>query len=347
MTNACTISPSATPIDNNAVKSPGARNATRRHRQHSRPYSARTTSKPTSPSSSPMAARTKSVWPAGISLRIAETGTGAPQRAGGERPQPLRDLIAARHAVVPGIDPDGDALAHRRRKPELVGDGERQQQHADSDDHERDAAARDAVQTEKHERQHEGGTQILLQEKEQQHERHADDHRTDVLPAGNLQVAEPGPRRRRRLRELAQELEPAREIRRQRKDDEQPDRLDRLHAKQIDLRAARARSAAEHQQQRRQPQRQEERQRDRATEPRRFEIDERERDEGRGAADDAQRKAGRRGPCPAADPAAPPCSSGRCRSASARSAGAPGHRRCRAIGARDERPRTPRRTGPR
>ena len=36
-------------------------------------------------------------------LRIAQTRTGAPRRTGGQRPQPLRNLIAARYAVVPGV----------------------------------------------------------------------------------------------------------------------------------------------------------------------------------------------------------------------------------------------------
>ena len=48
-------------------------------------------------------------------VRAAESRAGAPRAAGRQRPQPVRDLVAAGHAVVPRIEPDHHALPHRRR----------------------------------------------------------------------------------------------------------------------------------------------------------------------------------------------------------------------------------------
>ena len=50
--------------------------------------------------------------------------------------------------------------------------------------------------------------------------------------------AQPRPRCGRRLRQLAQEVQPAGEVGRDREHDQQPDRLDRLHAEQVHLDAA-------------------------------------------------------------------------------------------------------------
>ncbi len=49
---------------------------------------------------------------AGDRLRAAEAGAAAPDRAGRERPQAVRDVGAARHAVVPWVGPHHHALPH-------------------------------------------------------------------------------------------------------------------------------------------------------------------------------------------------------------------------------------------
>ena len=94
---------------------------------------------PTNPHSSPIAGSTRSVWPAGIRAGIAPARAGTPQAAGRERPDRVRQLIAARYVVVPGRKPHGNARHHRRRLAQLVPDSDAR--HQERQTHQRQAGA--------------------------------------------------------------------------------------------------------------------------------------------------------------------------------------------------------------
>ena len=83
---------------------------------------------PRKPHSSPSAARIRSVCAAGTSCGVAESDPRARHAAGGERPQRVRQLIAAVHQVVPGREPHRDAVADGVRDAEQIAGGEAERQ---------------------------------------------------------------------------------------------------------------------------------------------------------------------------------------------------------------------------
>ena len=162
----------------------------------------------------------------------------------------MRDLVAADDAVVPGIDPDPHALANRRRKPDRVGDGKAGNEHAESHEDERQPAAGDGIQRDHDAREDECRPEVLLEEEEREHERHASHDGPHVAPAGQANEAKPRARRGGWFGEFAQQLEPARERTRDGEHDQQADHFHRLPTEQVDLDAARARTRAEDEQER-------------------------------------------------------------------------------------------------
>jgi len=116
-------------------------------------------------------------------LRVADAWSKAADAAGGQRPERVRDLIAARQRVLPRIDPHRHSLRHRAGDAERVADDESGDEDAESTEDQRHASTRHAIQPEKYARQDECWTEILLQEEERQEGRDGDGERPHVLPA--------------------------------------------------------------------------------------------------------------------------------------------------------------------
>ena len=167
-------------------------------------------------------------------------------------------------------------------------------------DHRR-AAARHAVHRQEHAGEHQRRPEVLLQEEEQQDERHADERPA----AGSRGAGRRSPKRAAppepRLLERAQELPPVGEVAGEEQDDEHANRFDRLHAHQVDLGVARARAAAEDDQQQRQDDRAEQRHVAEAPDARALEIDAARRARAQSGRDHALREPGEQQRCREAD----------------------------------------------
>ncbi len=181
--------------------------------------------------------------PAGIDPRVAEADAGAADRTRGERPQRVRDLVAAPHRIVPGRPPHLHALHHRVRVADGVAGREASDQHQQARRDHRRAPPGHAVEREEHAGEHHGRAEVLLEEEEQQHQRHPGDDRQQVVEPRDVEPQSVAPDAR--LLQRAQELPPVREVARQEQHDEDADRLDRLHAHQVDLGVAGPWTAAE------------------------------------------------------------------------------------------------------
>ncbi len=205
--------------------------------------------------------------------RVAQADAGAADCAGAERPQRVRDLIAAPHGIVPGRPPHLHALHHGVRVADGVAGREAPDQHQQTRRDHRRAPAGDAVEREEDAGEHHGRAEVLLEEEEQQHQRHADDDRQQVVEPRDV---EPQPvAADARLLQRAQELPPVREVAREKQHDEDADRLDGLHAHQVDLGVAGAGPAAEGDQEQREQHGAEQRHVAEAPDDRSLEVDRR------------------------------------------------------------------------
>ena len=151
--------------------------------------------------------------------------------------------------------PHVDALDHRGRIAREVRRGERADQRGQAQRGQAPAVARDAVGHEEGAGEDQRRAEVALEEEEQQHQRHADGDRDQVGDAGQVQAFQDRVLPRQGLGQLAQPLPPPREVAGQEQRDERPDRLDGLHAEQVDLHAAAAGARAEDEQQHRQAER--------------------------------------------------------------------------------------------
>ena len=178
----------------------------------------------------------------GHALRLPQPQAGAGQRAAGQRPEPLRQVIAAAEEVVPRRQPHVQAAAHGGGVADLVGHREGgDQQGAPHQGHPR-LAAGDAVEGEEEEGEDQRRPEVPLQEEEDQHQADGEQRRQQVLQLGDLQL----PRQAGAgLRDLAQELPAVEEVAGQEEHDEDLDRLHRLPAEEVHLGVAAAGAAAE------------------------------------------------------------------------------------------------------
>ena len=117
----------------------------------------------------------------------------------------MRDLIASGQRVLPRIEPDGHAACDDAGDTERVAAGEAGDERREAAQHEHDTPSRDAVQSQEHARQHQGGAEILLQEEEEEQSADADRQRSHVLPPRELQVTADVTGRTDAFGELAQE----------------------------------------------------------------------------------------------------------------------------------------------
>src|SRR3954467_11388352 len=131
--------------------------------------------------------------PLGNRVRAAEPRATPPRTARGERPEALRDVVAARHAVVPWVGPDHHALPDNAWYAGPGGHGKSAQQQCEPGEDERRTAARNSVEAEEHARKDQRRPEILLQEEERDDERHAHDHRPHVSPPRHAEMAQPRP----------------------------------------------------------------------------------------------------------------------------------------------------------
>ena len=108
----------------------------------------------------------------GNQLRIAQTDAHAGKLAGGERPERLRQLVAAVHQVVPRRKPHRNPLADGVRYPQVEARHEAQHHHRQTDHgHAENARARDAVERQKQAAEYQRRAHISLQEEKQQRKR--------------------------------------------------------------------------------------------------------------------------------------------------------------------------------
>ena len=225
-------------------RSRGARCA-RRARRAARP-ARRPRRTPSSPSSSPTAASTRSVCAAG-------TKPGSP------RPSPVPGGAARRRAPTarapPGRRPGPRCRTATATSPPAarpsVGTPRRSPPRNPASSSAKPATtivmppSGHAVEREEDARDHQRGPEVLLQEEEHEDQPHAGHDRQHVVEARHVEQPQPRATRRPRLGELPERLPAAGEVAGEEQQDEQPDRLDRLHAEQVHLRVARAGSAAE------------------------------------------------------------------------------------------------------
>ena len=135
--------------------------------------------------------------------RVTEPEAGAHRTAGRERPQRLRDLIAAARGVVPRRLPHAHAIGERGRDLEAVAEVEAGGEHRGAREHEPDRASRAAVHREEHDGQHQRRPEIPLKKEQRQrradadHDRHGVAHARNVEPARHADAADRGLRRRR------------------------------------------------------------------------------------------------------------------------------------------------------
>ena len=98
----------------------GARSAARIARATRNPNSRNTAATPQNPHSSPIAGKHQVRVARGNHCRIAPARPRSEGAARRERPQRMRQLIAAVHVVVPGRQPHVDAIHHRVRLAQVV-----------------------------------------------------------------------------------------------------------------------------------------------------------------------------------------------------------------------------------
>ena len=150
----------------------------------------------------------------------------------------MRNLVTTLKSVVPRIRPDGDAPGDRGGNAKRVARAESGDQSEEPANHQRTARARHAVQPEEYAGQNQRRSQVLLQEMEHQQRSDTDRQRTNVLQPRQSNVPAQCSRCPDVFREFAEKLPAAREVGRERKDEERPDDFDRLNAQQIHLGSA-------------------------------------------------------------------------------------------------------------
>ena len=172
-----------------------------------------------------------------------ESEPGARQAAGGKRPQPLRDLIAVRPAVLPRIEPHRRAQAHGAREADRVADREGAEHGDEPGEQEPGFSARDRIQRQEQREEQERGTQVALDEKQQHARGHPDHDREHVMEPRQLQDAQVPRSAERPLVQLSQQRPAAREVAGQEQHEEEADELHRLGPEQVHLGIAAGRSA--------------------------------------------------------------------------------------------------------
>ena len=159
---------------------------------------------------------------------------------------------------------------------EPVADIEAEHEQQESGDRHPDAAARDGVDREKDAAQKQRRTEILLKEKEQERQADASEHRQHVFGARQVDPFRHRTSRMTCAAQRSQQLPAAGEVAGEKQRQQQPNRFDRLHRPQIDLRGAVPRTGAERDQQHRQRQRARQRKIAELGEPDPAEVDERD-----------------------------------------------------------------------
>ena len=189
---------------------------------------------------------------------IAPAGAGAPRSAGGERPECVRQLIAAVDLVVPWGEPHVDALHHGLGLAQTVADEHRCHHQHDAGDHQSRTPARRSEHREEHEERYQRGAHVFQYEEEHQSSGGRDADRDYVLHSRQSDALEEF-REDTFFTQVAQALPIAREVAGQKEHHENLDELDGLERSEIDLGVVACRPFAECQEQAEESERQEER----------------------------------------------------------------------------------------
>ena len=171
----------------------------------------------------------------------------------GKSPERLRQVIASGlDEVVPRREPHRHAPRDRSGHLQPVANREGQDQRAASGQCGGGPAARDCVEREKEQAEHQGRPEVLLKKEKQSRQRHACDHRNGITQARDVESLQPPGEASARLLQLAEELPTPGEIRGQEEHQQELDRLHRLDRDgahhQIHLGVAPSRPGAEDQQ---------------------------------------------------------------------------------------------------